>query len=369
MKPLVMQLLVTLRMGGAERLALDILRLGKDNWSGLVAGMFHAPGSLAEAAEAQGFPWLALEADTTHRAGGIWRLYKALRSNKVSLLHAQAAYLLPYALPAARLAGVPLVYTEHAVHSLSTIHWLRKFVKLSAPLLQGISCVSEPIREYFTGTIGVSPDRVRCIPNGVDADVFSVNGRAASLPWQPEAGEKPFVFGTVSRLTEAKDHAGLVEAFSIVHRQRPRAKLLLVGDGELRGPVEQLIEARGLRDAVHITGICSEIPERLRSMDVFVLSSVREGLPMALLEAMSCGLPCISTEVGAIGGLNTGGDHIMLVSPGEPERLAKAMLAMMDNASLREETAARGRRHVCAAYGSAGIIQEYTAMYRQGGMR
>lgn len=364
-----MQLLVTLRMGGAERLALDILRLGSGSCSGVVAGMFQAPGSLAEAAAAQGFPWLALEADTTNRAGGIWRLYRALRRNNISLLHAQAAYLLPYALPAARLAGVPLVYTEHAVHSLRTIAWLRTFVKLAAPCLQGISCVSEPIREYFTQTLGIPLRRVRCIPNGVDANVFSSLGEVAPLPWQPEAGKKLFVFGTVSRLTEAKDHANLVRAFSLVHQQRPEARLLLVGDGELREQIEQLITGLNLEGAVHITGMCSEIPQHLRSMDIFVLSSAREGLPMALLEAMSCGLPCISTEVGAIGGLNSGGEHLLLVPPEDSAALAKAMLAMMEDVSLREKTAERGRRHVLAAYDSVGMVQNYIAMYRQGGMR
>ena len=99
--PLVMQMTVTLRMGGAERLALSLLQQGRERFSGIVAGLFQNAGDLAEAANDLGFPSIALHAESRGKLGGILHVYRTLRRNRISLLHIQAAYLLPYALPAA----------------------------------------------------------------------------------------------------------------------------------------------------------------------------------------------------------------------------------------------------------------------------
>jgi glycosyltransferase involved in cell wall biosynthesis len=323
MKMRVMQLLVALRMGGAERLALSILRQGRENFSGLVTGLFHAPGNLQDAADSLGIPWLALRAETGGRPRAIWRLYKEIKRRQVTLLHIQAAYLLPYALPAARIAGIPLVYTEHALHSLKTIAWLRMAVKVSAPFLHGITCINKEVALYFQKELGIKPSRLQIIANGVDAERFSPVVSAALLPWDNSPDDPCFVFGTVSRLCEAKDHPNLLHAFSLIAKRHPQARLLIVGDGEERTRTEALIQTLGLGDKTHITGMCLNIPERLRSMNVFVLSSKREGLPMAMLEAMACGLPAISTAVGGIPDLNNGIERLMLAPAENPEALAR----------------------------------------------
>jgi glycosyltransferase involved in cell wall biosynthesis len=359
----VMQLLVALRMGGAERLALSILRQGREHFSGLVAGLFYAPGNLQEAADTLGIPWLALRAETGGRPRAIWRLYKEIKRHQVTLLHAQAAYLLPYALPAAKMAGIPVVYTEHALHSLQTISWLRLAVRLSAPFLRGIACVNKEVALYFQKELGIRPSQLRIIANGVDVERFSPAAPAAPLPWDGPSDEPCFVFGAVSRLCEAKDHPSLLHAFSLVAKRHPQARLLLVGDGEERPRTEALIQKLGLGDKSHITGMCHNIPERLRSMDVFVLSSKREGLPMALLEAMACGLPVISTAVGGIPDLNTGNERLMLTPAERPEALAQAMESLMTDHRKRRSLAESGREYILAARTDRGMADAYRQMY------
>ncbi len=364
MKARVMQLLVTLNPGGAERLALDLLAAGKGRFHGLVAGLFHEPGELAAQARAKDIPCLALRADQSGRLRAVLHLYRTLRREKVTLLHAQAGYLLQYALPAAKAAGIPLVYTEHALHSLHTKPRFRFFVKFAAPLAHAVTAVSREVADYFTANLGLSPDRVRVIPNGVDLKAFSPQGQKASLPW-PDAGLT--VFGTVARLTEAKDHGTLLRAFSLLRRKKSGARLLLVGDGETRPKLERLVAELGLADCVFLTGTRSDIADHLRAMDIFVLSSKREGFPMALLEAMACGLPTLSTRVGDIASLNAGGEYLRLVPPENPEALAAAMAACMDDAANARDRAARGRALVESEYSGKSMAERYFRLYHDTG--
>ena len=108
------------------------------------------------------------------------------------------------------------------------------------------------------------------------------------------------VFGTVGRLAPAKDHIGLIEAFAQVKLQLPAAELRIAGDGPLRQEIEARVQALGLTEAVHLHGEILDVPRFLADLDIFVLSSVTEALPIAILEAMAVGLPIVSSRVGGI---------------------------------------------------------------------
>ncbi len=364
--PCVMQLLVALRPGGAERLALNILGSGRSRFRGLVAGLMHPPGDLAPMAEAMDLPAFALRAETMPRAVAVWRLQRILRRERVSLLHVQAAYLLPYALPAAFLAGVPLIYTEHATHSLETMPRLRAAVRLAAPFLRGITCVSEPLADFFRKQLGISPRRLTVIPNGVDLDIFSPEGPRAPLPW-PEAREKLFVFGNVARLSEAKDQHTLLAAFAEVARRHKQARLLLVGDGESRLELEKTCAALGLADKAHFAGSRTDVAACLRGLDAFVLSSRREGLPMAVLEAMACNLPVIGTDVGDLARLNQERESLRLVPAQSPEHLARAMSELIEHPENAGRLAARGGLTVRQNYDGAAMAARYSRLYQEKG--
>lgn len=367
-EPCILQLLVALRPGGAERLALNILEQGKGQFRGLVAGLYHPPGELADMANTLGLPWVALRAETRSRLAGVYELFKLLRREKVTLLHIQAAWLLPYALPASWMARVPMLYTEHASHSLTIMPKLRLFTRCAAPFVRNIVCVSPQLADFFQ-TMGVAAKRLTVIPNGVNLGDFTPDGNAHAPLWS-EASEEAFVFGTVGRLTEAKDHAVLLRAFALVSERHPRARLLLVGDGELRRETEALVHELNLAGKVRLAGACTDIPAHLRAMDVFTLSSKREGMPMAVLEAMACGLPVISTDVGDIASLNNAGPHVHLVPAQDVTALAGAMERMLNDRTYREFLGAKGRQYVLKHYGSRAMAEKYIRLYgTNGGMQ
>lgn len=366
MKSCVMQLLVALRPGGAERLALSILEQGQGHFRGLVAGLYHPPGELVPMAEQLGLSTVALRAEGSSRFTAIVRLYRLLRREKVTLLHVQAAYLLPCALPAAWLARVPVLYTEHATHSLATMPKLRLFTKYTAYFVYKIICVSSELYDFFIH-MGVGANKLTVIDNGVNLLTFTPEGDKETLPWANSPREDLFVFGTVGRLTQAKDHATLLRAFAKVSALYSNARLLLVGEGELRGETEALVHQLGLEHKVHMAGTCTNVPAQLRTMDAFVLSSSREGMPMAVLEAMACGLPVISTEVGSIASLNRGGHRVHLTPPKKPSGLAEAMQKIMEDKDYREQLRCNGRQCVLEQYSSQAMAEKYIHLYQETG--
>ncbi len=364
-KPCVMQLLVTLNIGGAESLALNLLALGKNSFDGFVLGLFQETGTLEKQLQDFGLPSLAMRAEKTGRLKGILNLRKAILDNNVAIMHTHAAWLLPYAIPAAKLAGIPLIYTEHSINALQTMPKLRRALKLAAPFISGIVCISEHIAEYLIKEVGINPKKINIIHNGVDTVRFSPEGGKISLPWN----EKAFVFGTVARLHDAKDFPNLLKAFAIVHERRPEARLFIAGDGDQHSTITALITELGLEESVCLAGARSDVPDILRSLDVFVLSSKHEGFPMAVLEAMASGAPVIATRVGGLAALNADGDHIFLVNPENSAALAEAMNELLENADKRAELAAAGLKKVRSDYAVGTMAEQYFRLYLQKGLR
>lgn len=361
MRPHVMQLIFRLAPGGAERLALTTLEKAAESIRGSVCGLFGHTGPLVAELEQRRMPWFGLDIIGRSRLPGIMRLAALLHRQRVDVLHVQAAYLLQWAAPAAWLSGTRLVYTEHSSHTFETQPRMRQLVRWIAPFLGGMSCVTERLRQYMTEGMGIAPQRLRLIRNGVDMERFSPHGPVAPLPerWGKDAA----VIGNVARFCEAKDHPGLLHAFNEVRNTHPGARLLLVGDGECRPQAESLCETLALGDTVHFTGTRQDVPALLRAMTVFVLSSRHEGMPVAVLEAMACGVPVVTTDVGGIGELVRDGETARIVPPCNPQALADALRWMLDHPAERMAMRDRALAMVRARCGDEVMVRGYLDLY------
>ena len=267
----------------------------------------------------------------------------------------------------ARLAGVPVViHGEHGREAADPEGRNRRrqqVRRLLSPFVTEFVTVSRDLARWLIEEVRVPARKVRTIYNGVDTERYALGDRAAA---RRALGIRPdwTVAGTVGRLDPVKDQVGLIRAFAQVANKGPSV-LVIAGDGPSRRQLEALVGELALGDRVRLLGERDDVPLILRALDIFVLSSIGEGISNAILEAMATGLPVIATRVGGNSELVRDGLTGRLIEPRSPEALAEALAAYGDDPGLARAHGAAGRERVAREFGLDRMRAAYTALYRQ----
>nr|WP_224746747.1 glycosyltransferase [Pelovirga terrestris] len=352
-----MQLINVFDFGGAESLALNIcihLNSAKICQTSVCA-LFGGRGPLVDHAENNTVNVHCFTQKNRGRLQVMWGLYRLFRVQHVTVVQVHGAYLLQYAALPARLAGVRIIYTEHAKYSLSQSSKLKRNTRYLSRLADKVVCVSENLKNFMITDVGVSASQIEVIHNGVNLSAFQVENKEKSV----KKNQDKLIIGTVARLSEPKDHGNLLRAFAEVVNKRPDVRLMLVGDGELRSDIESMIQQLGLKSYVDMLGRRSDIPELLVKMDIFVLPSKREGFPIAVLEAMACGKPVVATNVGGMSEIISNGEEGMIVPPENSDELAKAILKLVADEGLRTKIAVLGYQKVISSFSEQAMMEKY----------
>jgi sugar transferase (PEP-CTERM/EpsH1 system associated) len=259
------------------------------------------------------------------------------------------------------------VHAEHGrdasdPHGVNRKHNLLR--RLLVPAIDRYVPVSRDLERWLRGVVGIPQAKVQLIDNGVDTERFHPATGAAAEPWNAPG---VFVIGTVGRLQDVKDQACLIDAFVLLRamlpEQRDRLRLVLVGDGPLRERLSQKIAGAGLQDCAWLPGPRSDVDVVMRSFSLFALSSIAEGTPVTMLEAMASGLPVVSTAVGGIPDLVADGASGALVPAGDPQRLAEALAAYVLDAERTRRHGAAGRARIEQQYSVAAMLSAYVDLY------
>lgn len=257
----------------------------------------------------------------------LFKLVRILKDNRIDLLHCHVHKPTVYGAIAAKLAGTPVVLSH--VHGLGRSGNLRrKFTNylLSRGCRRIVSVANSVRDDVLRNNWAMPPEKVAVLENSVDfarfADVAVTRAEARQMLGLPLDA---FVFGTVGRLAPTKGLSYLIEAFAMVKKEIPSAELVLLGNGPSRAELEQQAAMMSCADSIHFLGHKDNIEQLYRAMDVFVLSSVAEGMPRAILEAMAAGVPCIATQVGGIPEILPTPDIGRLVPARDSVALAGAM--------------------------------------------
>ncbi len=294
------------------------------------------------------------------------RLVGYLKRNRFDILHAHLAMADSLGRIAGRIAGVPvLMTTEHGKHLwkggayLLMERWLARRTAMRI-------CVSDDIARIRVSREGTPPDRVTVIPNSVDPAPFRgpVRGRAAVMSGFGWDVSDPLVV-TVGRLVVAKDYPSLVEAVSLLKKEFPSIRCVIAGEGPCRKDIEDTVRRYGVDDNVALPGARRDIPDLLSACDVFTLSSIREGLPVSLLEAMAAGCAIAATAAGGIPEAVRDGESALLVPPGEPRALAGAIGRLIGGKDLASRLGGNASRVIDERYSAAAVTRRIEEIYER----
>lgn len=355
-------IVLEMSIGGLQRLITDMtLAMDRARFNVEVICLDDL-GCFAEVLQSHGIAVHLLRRHDRHLALSPLRLAKFLRARKAHIIHMHPATFIFGAL-ASPFAGRPVVvYTEHgrAVPE-ERIRVIED--RVSAFFVDRIIAVSKDLELYLVDTVKLPAKKICTVINGICVKDFQPRSKAPALLQEFGIAPDAKVLGTVARIDNVKDQLTMVKAFALARQQVPQARLLLVGDGPLRGELEAYARSNGLADVVQITGQRNDVPKLLNLLDIFVLSSLREGTSISLLEAMASGVAPIVTKVGGNPAIVAHGVDGLLVEPQDPEGLGAAMVELLTDDTRRRAIAERATRKVHEEFSIETMARKYVAIY------
>lgn len=299
------------------------------------------------------------------------RLWRLLRRLKPDIVHTYNVATIDCQVAAAAAGVRRRVHAEHGRDVFDLHGENKRYIllrRLLQPLIDKIIPVSRDLENWLIARVGMPGRKVHRIYNGIDTDGFRPRSKEKEmLPIEGFSDASSFVIGTVGRLHAVKDHVTLVKAFlrlvEMVSGGRERLRLVIAGDGPLHQEILTLIESSGFADIVWLTGERNDVANLMRGFDVFVLTSLAEGIPLTVLEAMSCALPVVATRVGGLPELVEEGMTGRLVAVSDPTSLSEALRSYIDEPLLIERHGRAGRRRVEEQFSVQTMTEQYLAVY------
>jgi glycosyltransferase involved in cell wall biosynthesis len=294
------------------------------------------------------------------------RLRRLLRDLQADLLHCHGYKENFYGFFAG--TRLPILATNHLWKRTSRA--LRFYCWLDARIsrhFDRVIAVSEPIRQELLEA-GVPSSRIATIANGIDCTPFQYAMPAAErAAIRDTLGITPdhFVVGMISRLGVEKGHRHAIAALARLHRQFPQLVLVIVGDGPQLTALRATAMQLGVSDAIRFCGKRSDVSDLLHSFDAFLLPSLVEGLPMALLEAMASNLPVIASRVGDVPTVIRDGESGLLVSPGDVQALTTSLAQLASNADLCTRLGKVAADTIIRRFSARQMAAQYCQIYDQ----
>lgn len=366
-------------IGGAqENTMLTAQLLRADGWDvDVVSGpQTGSEGSLIETVRERGIP-LILEPTLVREVNpvkdflAIFRLARLMRQGKYSIVHTHSSKAGIVGRWAAKLAGIPIIV--HTVHGWGHHDYQHPLVRAYYILLEKITL---PITDKLIAVTGKDIDKglrdgigkrsdYLVIRSGIELDRFGhpqVPRETTRAAWGIPANAP--LIGSVTRLSPQKAPLDFVRAAALVAQRYPNAYFMMVGDGPLRGEVEQLATELGIANRLVLTGLRRDVPELLAAFDLFALSSLWEGLPRVLLQAMATSLPVVATACdGSAEAIETGVNGF-LVPPSEPTQLAERLCQLLAQPTLAQQMGAMGYARV-EEFSDRGMVRAIAALYAE----
>ncbi len=293
------------------------------------------------------------------------QLVKLIKKYDVNVLHTHDVRTNLVGLIAARLTGIKVVASVHGwvMDSTSFLwkiyqHFDRWIVRFFDHIVVGSNFLGNDVIK-----LGVNSRKVTKIHNSIEVAQIDLSASQLNFREKYNLSEKDMVIGTVGRVSEEKGQKYFLEAAQIVIRNFPDVKFVIVGEGPVKNDLEQFVEEIGIADNIIFTGFYKNLSEVFSSLDLFVIPSLTESLPLVILEAMAAEKPIVSTNVGGIPESIIHEETGLLVRPKNSMEMAHSIIRMLNNKDLRLNLAANARQLVCDQFSIEGFVVQVETLY------
>ena len=344
----VLYLITDLKYGGAQTVLYSLVsNINQERYKPSVACLFGGDFPVGDELRKTGIEVIDLRMTNFWRIDALWRLYQLLHREKYSILHTSLFHASLVGRIVGWAAKVPVIITWRQNISLGG-RWRDFIYKMTSRIDDKVIVVSNSTLESEIRTTGLAVEKVEVIYNSIDIDRYSrkkpANRNKVKMDFG--LGGEEIIVGFIGRFHAQKGIDVLLKAFEKIEKSKMNVRLMLVGDGTLRKKIWKQSQTLGNDNRVLFTGIRKDIPLILSSLDIFVLPSRWEGLPLVLLEAMAAGLPIVATAVGGIPEVVVDGETGFLVPPEDPEALASAITRLIEDSVLRKKFGKAGYKRV-----------------------
>lgn len=365
-------------MGGTERHVANLVGALDRSRFEVHLACFKRWGHLLGEVEARGLPISEYPIDSLHNHRTIlqqWRFARDLIRHRIQVVHTHNFYANVFALPAARLAGVPVVLASIRDTGVYQTPMQKQVQKMACRLAHRVVVNAEAIRSWLVGD-GYRRERIVVIRNGIDLSGFRGPRDPREVRRELDIPADAPLLVMVSRLHELKGLDDFLDAAAILLARHPDLHLLVVGerfkarsgewvrDGAYRQVLERQAARLGIADRVRFTGFRLDIPALLAASTVSVLPSLSEGLSNTVLESMAAGIPVVTTRVGGTPEAITDGETGLLVDVRNPPALARAIGRVLDDPALARRLGENGRERVERQFSLATMARTTEDLYR-----
>lgn len=355
----------SLNNGGAETLAIRLAEMIDCKRFNLYVCSLSDIGPLRDTIKSRNIPFVTLGKNEGKDIRVAFKLRKILKKLNIDIIHTHNQGPLLYSYLATLFCSkYLLVHTEH-INMLKEFSYEKKHLLYNSVLyrkLDGFISIAKHLTADFIAQYDLSRARVATISNCVNVvDLPKKFHRNLKDDLAIEDGTP--LIGNISALRQQKDQATLIRAIGIVRETYPDVILAIAGDGELRDELTALTEQLKLSDTVHLLGYRSDINELLSQFDVFVLSSLYEGLPLCILEAMAANKPVVATDAEGTNELIIDDQTGLLVPRKDPEALAAAIITLLGDPARASSLGTAARQLIEEKYNSKQMIEQYEQYY------
>jgi len=365
----ILHLISSVGLFGAERVAVELSKSLKKTYHcepilGVIRNVYNPHEEISEEAKRNDILYTVFSCRNQLDFKLVFSIREFIKKNRVDIIHCHGYKSNFYGLLASK-GQVPSVTTNH---NWLTAHWkLKTYCFLDSLWIRffdRIVAVSNEVKKDML-SYKIPEEKIRVIDNGIALERFEKLVETKNMKNQLGFEEKIRIIGTIGSLVIEKGHIYLLEAARQILDGVKDLKFLIIGDGPLRKQLEEKSERLGIKKDVIFMGQRKDIPELLMAMDIFVLPSIKEGLPVVLLEAMAAKRPVIATRVGAIPKVIENKDIGILVEPKDIKGLRDAIINLINDPGRMNLLAREGFNRVCMNFSSDEMGKHYLKLYKE----